>query len=65
MTELEQYKKAYTTLVGRVDTVITDLECIDKNFVVEKAAAAYTVGALTDALQEARDIFKEEAPEGG
>ena len=63
MTQLEQYKKAYATLVGRIDTLTADLEKIDKNFVVEGATLDYTINALTEALQEAEDIFLDEDPD--
>lgn len=63
MTLLEQYKKAYGTLTGRVDTLIRSLERVEKNFVVEGAAISFTVKALTSALLEAERAFVEEEPD--
>ena len=62
MTQLQQYKKAYATLVGRIDTLTTSLEKIDRNFVVEGATLDYTIKTLIEALQEAEDIFLDEDP---
>ena len=62
MTSLERYRKAYSTLAGRVDTLISSLERVEKNFVVEGAAIAYTVRALTNALIEAEEIFLADSP---
>ena len=58
MTELEQYKKAYATLVGRVDTAITNLETVP-----EGMPPAFTAGMLKRALGEAEEIFLAEDPE--
>ena len=63
MTQLEQYKKAYALLVGRVDRVITNLEIVSKGADQESANLALAMGALTAALQEAEDIFLEDDPE--
>ena len=63
MTELEQYKKAYATLVGRVDTVITDLERMDRRVIMDKAVAEFAADTLTNALQEVEEIFLAEDPE--
>ena len=63
MTELEQYKKAYSTLVGRVDKIITNLEIVSKGSDQESANLGLTMGALIAALQEAEDIFLDEDPE--
>ena len=52
MTELEQYKKAYATLVGRVDTTITRLENTP-----EGMPAAFTAGVLRKALEDVEEIF--------
>lgn len=58
MTELEQYKKAYALLVGRVDTAITRLEKGREVFQQEGAASLDALaGMLTGALQEAEEIF--------
>ena len=58
MTELERYKKAYATLVGRVDAVITELE---NSF--DDCAAGKASGMLQEALQEVEKYFLEEDPE--
>ncbi len=62
MTELEQYKKAYATLVGRVDTTITQLEEMDHDFANEgiRLTASFAVQTLQNALMEAEEIFLEE-----
>lgn len=52
MTELERYKKAYATLVGRVDTTITSLENTP-----EGMPAAFTAGVLKKALEDVEEIF--------
>ena len=52
MTELERYKKAYATLVGRVDTTITRLETTP-----EGMPAAFTAGVLRKALEDVEEIF--------
>lgn len=63
MTTLEQYKKAYATLAGRVDTIITGLERIEKSSVEETAAIAFAIRSLTGALEETEEIFLAEDPE--
>ena len=63
MTELERYKKAYSTLVGRVDKVITNLEIVSRGTDQESASLALAMGALIAALQEAEDIFLDDDPE--
>ena len=63
MTELEQYKKAYATLVSRVDAVISDLEKTSKGSIVEDPATVLTARTLIQALQEAEEIFLTEDPE--
>lgn len=63
MTALEQYKKAYALLVGRVDTVISNLENASEDFSIGKRTAAFVCGALTGALQDAEEIFLAEDPE--
>ena len=63
MTELEQYKKAYALLVGRVDEVITNLELVSRGTDQESANLALAAGALTAALQDAEEIFLSEDPE--
>lgn len=63
MTELEQYKKAYAVLVGRVDRVITNLEIVSRGTDQESANLALAMGALTAALREAEEIFLAEDPE--
>ncbi|MBD5162230.1 MAG: hypothetical protein HDT14_09500 [Oscillibacter sp.] len=63
MTELEQYKKAYAVLVGRVDRVITNLEIVSGGTDQESANLALAMGALTAALREAEEIFLAEDPE--
>lgn len=63
MTKLEQYKKAYALLVGRVDGVITNLEIVSRGTDQESGNLALAMGALTRALQDAEEIFLEEDPE--
>ena len=67
MTQLEQYKKGYATLVGRVDKVI---ECITSRLEGDSLDAAIhplTAGRiaeeLTRALQDVEEIFLAEDPE--
>lgn len=60
MTELEQYKKAYATLVGRVDRIITALE---DSAAAEHPAVLSAAKSLTNALLEAEDLFIEQDPE--
>lgn len=62
MTELEQYKKAYATLVGQVDEVITDLEAIRPEL-INQGVPALCAGRLTKALQDAEEIFLDEDAE--
>lgn len=63
MTKLEQYKKAYATLVGRVDTIVTKLEASSavRNF--DSAAARFIARELAGALEEAEEIFLTEDAE--
>ena len=63
MTELEQYKKAYATLVGRVDRTITKLEEIVFCVGAEKTVVAYIAETLKEALEEVEEIFLAEDPE--
>ena len=63
MTKLEQYKKAYALLVGRVDEVITNLELAGRGTDPASASLALAAGALTAALQDAEEIFLSEDPE--
>ena len=63
MTELEQYKKAYATLTGRVDTIISKLEESITLLQVESAGMSFAAKSLTNALQEAEDIIVSEEPE--
>ena len=63
MTELQQYKKAYALLVGRVDGVIANLEIASRGADQESANLALAIGALTAALQDAEEIFLSEDPE--
>ena len=58
MTKLEQYKKAYAALVGRVDETITKLETVP-----ERMPPAFTAGMLKRALEDAEEIFLAEDPE--
>lgn len=58
MTQLEQYKKAYATLVGRVDTAITKLEEFPQGMPPE-----FTAAELKRALEEAEEIFLAEDAE--
>lgn len=59
MTQLEQYKKAYATLVGMVDRTISALEATPP----EKMTPALTANRLKMALGEAEEIFLAEDPE--
>lgn len=59
MTQLDQYKKAYATLVGMVDKTVTDLE----TFPPEAMPPALTAGKLRRALEAAEEIFLDEDPE--
>lgn len=57
MTELERCKKAYATLVGRVDTTISKLRETDIMSNLENAALRLAADALTKALLEAEEII--------
>lgn len=53
MTELERYKKAYATLVGQVDTVISRLKDSEIMLGPEATALRSAADALIKALLEA------------
>ena len=57
MTELERYKKAYATLVGRVDTIISKLKESDILLNLENTALRFAADELTKALLEAEEII--------
>lgn len=57
MTELERYKKAYATLVGRVDTVIEKLKESEIMLDLESTALRSAADALIKALLEAEEII--------
>lgn len=57
MTELERYKKAYATLVGRVDTIISKLKESDIMLNLENAALRSAADTLIKALLEAEEII--------
>lgn len=57
MTELEQYKRAYATLVGRVDTVIEKLRESEALLNLEKTGLRSAADNLVNALQEAEEII--------
>lgn len=57
MTELERYKKAYATLVGNVDTVISKLKETDIMLNLENISLRFAADALTKALLEAEEII--------
>ncbi len=63
MTELEQYRKAYATLVGRVDTVIKDLGGSSTVHNLNDAVLTLVAASLIKALHEAEDVFVSEDPE--
>ena len=63
MTELEQYKRAYATLTGKVDTIISKLEESIALLQVESAGMSMAAKSLTNALQEAEEIIVGEEPE--
>ena len=63
MTKLEQYQKAYATLVGRIDTIISKLEDSAAVHSFDSAAARFTAKELTGALEEAEEFFLEGDPE--
>lgn len=58
MTRLEQYKKAYATLAGSIDTIVSTIEKEGS-----KCSATFIAGSLILALQKAEEIFLDEAPE--
>lgn len=60
MTEQEQCRRAYATLVGRVDSAITTAEAYAGQPGQERAGLHFLIGQLTRALEEAEDIFLEE-----
>ena len=57
MNELERYKKAYATVVGRVDTVISKLKETDIVLNLENTALRFAADALTEALLEAEETI--------
>lgn len=57
MTELERYKKAYATLVGRVDVIISKLKESDIMLNLENAALRSAADTLIKALLEAEEII--------
>lgn len=63
MTKLEQYQKAYATLVGRIDTIITKLEDSAAVHSFDSAAARFTAKELAGVLEEAEEVFLEGDPE--
>ena len=65
MTELEQYKKAYATLLGRVDGVATKLmnEAVRFDPRFEKGLMLIALELLFT-LYEAENTFVDEDPEG-
>lgn len=63
MTQLEQSKRAYATLVGRVDSIITKLEKSTAEHDFDSASALFIAKELTGALEEAEDIFLDGDPE--
>lgn len=63
MTKLEQYQKAYATLVGRIDTIITKLEESAAVRTFDSAAARFTAKELAGALEEAEEFFLDGDPE--
>ena len=63
MTQLEQCQRAYATLVGRIDTIITRLEESAEAHSFDSAAARFTAKELAGALEEAEEFFLDEDPE--
>lgn len=67
MTQLEQYKRAYATLLGEVDTIITSLEGTielqdahppeDPQLLMMGAFTRSMVLGLTKAIQNAEEVF--------
>ena len=64
MTELEQYKKAYATLVGRVDRTITKLHEASAMLALERISLNLAADELKNALNSAEEIFLSDDPEG-
>lgn len=60
MTELERYKKAYATLVGRVDTVVGRLRESEIMQDLESTALHSAADALVKALLEAGETITAE-----
>ena len=63
MTELEQYKKAYATLMGRVDRAISKMEETSARYLAQGLAEIMASEELKAALEEAEEIFLAEDPE--
>lgn len=63
MTELEQYKKAYSTLVGRVDRTITKLHEVDAMLALERISMAFAADELKNALNDVEEIFLSDGSE--
>ena len=63
MTQLEQTKRAYAPLLGRVDSIITKLEksAAEHNF--DSASALFIAKELAGALEEAEEFFLDGDPE--
>ena len=57
MTELERYKKAYATVVGRVDTVISKLKESAVMLNLENTVLHFAAEALEKALLEAEETI--------
>ena len=64
MTELEQYKKAYATLVGRVDRTITKLHEASAMLALARISLNLAADELKNALNSAEEIFLSDDPEG-
>lgn len=63
MTELEQYKKAYAILVGRVDQVLSTLSATVTSLREDQKKLLFTATVLASSLIEVEDIFISEDPE--
>ena len=60
MTELEQYKKAYATLMGRVDRAISKMEETSARYLAQGLAEIMASEELKAALEDGAVFYAED-----